>query len=159
MNKIIVENQYVTVFFNESGHLRISQKHGGVVVIPECNGKYALIQHSRNGVVLIEFPRGFIENGESHIDGAERELREELNLVSVNGYLLGELVTDSGLITDNVRAVICEVKDTSQLSLQSSEGVIGCDYYTYDEVIELVKNGKVKDNFTLASLMLLQANR
>ncbi|HCA9527221.1 TPA: NUDIX hydrolase [Klebsiella variicola subsp. variicola] len=159
MNKIIFENQYVTVFFNESGHLRISQKHGGVVVIPECNGKYALIQHSRNGVVLIEFPRGFIENGESHIDGAERELREELNLVSVNSYLLGELVTDSGLITDNVRAVICEVKDTSQLSLQSSEGVIGCDYYTYDEVIELVKNGKVKDNFTLASLMLLQANR
>ncbi|HBW8562354.1 TPA: NUDIX hydrolase [Klebsiella pneumoniae] len=159
MNKIIVENQYVTVFFNESGHLRISQKHGGVVVIPECNGKYALIQHSRNGVVLIEFPRGFIENGESHIDGAERELREELNLVSVNSYLLGELVTDSGLITDNVRAVICEVKDTSQLSLQSGEGVIGCDYYTYDEVIELVKNGKVKDNFTLASLMLLQANR
>ncbi|HHK9619686.1 TPA: NUDIX hydrolase [Klebsiella pneumoniae] len=159
MNKIIVENQYVTVFFNESGHLRISQKHGGVVVIPECNGKYALIQHSRNGVVLIEFPRGFIENGESHIDGAERELREELNLVSVNSYLLGELVTDSGLISDNVRAVICEVKDKSQLSLQSSEGVIGCDYYTYDEVIELVKNGKVKDNFTLASLMLLQANR
>lgn len=159
MNKIIFENQYVTVFFNESGHLRISQKHGGVVVIPECNGKYALIQHSRNGVVLIEFPRGFIENGESHIDGAERELREELNLVSVNSYLLGELVTDSGLITDNVRAVICEVKDTSQLSLQSSEGVIACDYYTYDEVIELVRNGKVKDNFTLASLMLLQANR
>lgn len=159
MNKIIFENQYVTVFFNEFGHLRISQKHGGVVVIPECNGKYALIQHSRNGVVLIEFPRGFIENGESHIDGAERELREELNLVSVNSYLLGELVTDSGLIADNVRAVICEVKDTSQLSLQSSEGVIGCDYYTYDEVIALVKNGKVKDNFTLASLMLLQANR
>lgn len=149
----------MTVFFNESGHLRISQKQGGVVVIPECNGKYALIQHSRNGVVLIEFPRGFIENGESHIDGAERELREELNLVSVNSYLLGELVTDSGLITDNVRAVICEVKDTSRLLLQSSEGVIGCDYYTYDEVIELVKNGKVKDNFTLASLMLLQANR
>lgn len=159
MNKIIVENQYMTVSLNESGHLRISQKYGGVVVIPECNGKYALIQHSRNGVVLIEFPRGFIENGESHIDGAERELREELNLVSVNSYLLGELVTDSGLITDNVRAVICEVKNTSQLSLQSSEGVISCDYYTYDEVIELVKNGKVKDNFTLASLMLLQANR
>lgn len=109
--------------------------------------------------MLIEFPRGFIENGESHIDGAERELREELNLVSVNSYLLGELVTDSGLISDNVRAVICEVKDISQLSLQSSEGVIGCDYYTYDEVIALVKNGKVKDNFTLASLMLLQANR
>ena len=109
--------------------------------------------------MLIEFPRGFIENGESHIDGAERELREELNLVSVNSHLLGELVTDSGLITDNVRAVICEVRDTSQLSLQSSEGVISCDYYTYDEVIELVKNGKVKDNFTLASLMLLQAKK
>ncbi len=159
MNKIIIENQYVTVFFNESGHLRISQKHGGVVIIPECNEKYALIQHSRNDTVLTEFPRGFIENGESHIDGAERELREELNLISINSYLLGDLVTDSGLIADNVRAVICEVKDTSQLSLQSSEGVVGCDFYTYDEVIELVKNGKIKDNFTLASLMLLQVNR
>lgn len=159
MNNIILENQYITVFTNESGHLRINQKHGGAVVIPEYNGRYALIQHSRHGAVLIEFPRGFIESGESHIDGAERELKEELNFSSINSYILGELVTDSGLITDNVRAVVCEVRDPSQLSLQSSEGVIGCHFYTYEEIISLVKDGKVKDNFTLASLMLLQAKR
>ncbi|HBR1702044.1 NUDIX domain-containing protein [Klebsiella pneumoniae] len=159
MNNIILENQYLKVFTNESGHLRITQKHGGAVVIPECNGRYALIQHSRDGIVLIEFPRGFIESGESHINGAERELKEELNFSSVNSYILGELVTDSGLITDNVRAVVCEIIDPSQLSLQSSEGVMGCQFYTYDEIILLVKDGKIKDNFTLASLMLLQAKR
>ncbi|ASI61319.1 TPA: NUDIX hydrolase [Raoultella ornithinolytica] len=159
MNKIILENHYLTVLTNESGHLRIIQKHGGAVVIPECNGRYALIQHSRDGTDLIEFPRGFIESGESHIDGAERELKEELNFSSISSYILGELVTDSGLINDNVRAVVCEVRDPSQLSLQSSEGVMGCHFYTYDEIISLVKDGRIKDNFTLASLMLLQAKR
>lgn len=159
MNNNIYENQYVTVFTNESGRLRISQKHGGVVIIPEYNGKYALIQHLRNGAILIEFPRGFIEDGESHIDGGKRELSEELNFTSVNSYILGELVTDSGLIADNVRAVVCEVKDPSRLSLQLSEGVTGCDFYTYDEIVALVKENKIKDNFTLASLMLLQAKR
>jgi ADP-ribose pyrophosphatase len=159
LNNNIFENQYVTVFINEAGHLRISQKHGGVVVIPEFKGKYALIQHSRNGEVLVEFPRGFIEKGESHIAGGERELKEELNFLSVRSYVLGELVTDSGLITDNIRTIVCEVQDPSQLLLQSSEGVVGCDFYTYDEIITFIKEDKIKDNFTLASIMLLKVKR
>ncbi|AXF64521.1 MULTISPECIES: NUDIX hydrolase [unclassified Leclercia] len=157
MNSNIFENSYLKVFLDELGHLRISQKHGGVVVIPECSGKYALIQHSRNGNVLIEFPRGFIEKGESHVEGGERELKEELSLNSLNSYVLGELVTDSGLIADNIQAIVCKVEEPFQLSLQSSEGIRGCCFYTYDEIISLIKEDKIKDNFTLASLMLLQA--
>lgn len=159
MNSNIYENQYLSVYLNELGHLRISQKSGGVVVIPECDGKYALIQHSRNGDILTEFPRGFIEKGESHIVGGERELKEELNFTSLNSYVLGELVTDSGLIVDNIQTIVCKVEEPFQLSLQSCEGITGCNFYSIDEIIILINQGKIKDNFTLASLMLLMAKK
>lgn len=159
MGNKILENQYLTVFLNAEGHVRIAKKNGGVVVVPVCNGKYALIQHQREEQTLIEFPRGFLEPGESHLQGGLRELKEELNFNAENATILGDLVTDSGLINDDVKAVICPVNSTENLILQTEEGVTGCDFYTLDEIMAAVKQDKIKDNFTLATLMLLWAKR
>lgn len=155
-NKIF-ENQYVTIYLNAQGHVRIAKKNGGVVVVPVCEGKYALIQHQREDQMLIEFPRGFLEPGESHQQAGARELKEELNFSAEFVDVLGDLATDSGLINDDVKAVICTVNDVDNLILQSEEGVLGCQFYTLEEMMTAVKQNKIKDNFTLATLMLLQA--
>lgn len=157
MNNIIFKNQYLFIFTDKNKYVRIIQKTGGVVIIPTYKEKYALIVHLRGQEEFIEFPRGFLESGESHILGGERELKEELNLISINSYLLGDLVTDSGLIDDNIKAIVCELKDPCQLLVQSSEGIVSCNFYTFNEILTLIKIGKIKDNYTLASLILLYA--
>lgn len=154
----IYENEYVTVFKNEKGYVRVSQRYGGVVVIPRYHSTYALIVHSRDKGESIEFPRGFIECGEDHISGGERELKEELNLSSVESYIIGDLHTDTGLLIDNVKAIVCEINNPSDIILQDSEGVLSCDFYKLEDILVLIKNGKIKDNFTLSALMLLYAN-
>jgi len=158
LNKVIFENSMLSVSIDELGYLKLHQKNGGVVVIPTHKNKYAIIQHLRNGENLYEFPRGFIESGENHLTGGERELKEELNLESSNSYVIGKLATDSGLISDEIQAIICEVDDINPLTPQKEEGVICCNFYSLEEIIGMIKEGLIKDNFTLAAFMLLIAN-
>lgn len=157
MNKVIFENSMLSVSVDELGYLNLHQKNGGVVVIPIHKNKYAIIQHLRNGENLYEFPRGFIESGETHLTGGERELKEELNLESSNSYVLGKLSTDSGLISDKIQAIICEIDDINNLTPQKEEGVISCKFHSLEEIIGMIKKGLIKDNFTLSALILLIA--
>lgn len=158
MENKIFENQYISVMVSADGYLRIAQKNGGVVIAPSYNGSYFLIKHSRGDEVLLEFPRGFLESGESHLEGGERELKEELNFVAQDMEVLGDLRTDSGLISDNVRAIRCTIKNLDTLMVQTEEGVLSCDIYSRDEIINAVRENRIKDNFTLSVLMLLIAN-
>ncbi len=152
-----IENQYLVVRLSTDGYLHIAQKNGGVVVAPFFNDGYVLIKHNRGNEVLLEFPRGFLENDETHLEGGERELKEELNFVAQDSEVLGDLRTDSGLISDNVKAIRCKVKELDSLKVQTEEGVLSCNLYSRDELITAVKENKIKDNFTLSTLMLLMA--
>ena len=147
----------LSVSLDELGYLKLHQKNGGVVIIPVYKDKYAIIQHSRNGEVLYEFPRGFLEAGETHLLGGERELKEELNLDSSSSHSLGHLLTDSGIISDEIQAILCKIDDITHLSLQSNEGIINCQFYSREEIFDMIKQGLIKDNFTLSSFMLLVA--
>lgn len=157
MAKTVHENQYFTVTLNDKNYLRIYQKTGGAVVIPTVGDSYILIEHQRGDEVLLEFPRGFLEQGESHAVGGLRELKEELNLDGVAVQVLGELRTDSGLIQDNIAAVQCTVTGTHGITLQHSEGVLTWRLMPLPALMRAVKAGEIKDNFTLAALMLLLA--
>jgi len=157
--KSLHENGYLNVTLNEKGYVRILQKTGGVVIIPMLGEKFILIEHQRGNEVLLEFPRGFLEAGESHHEGGVRELKEELNLEAVSHRVLGEVRTDSGLIRDNIAAVTYRLNSLDGIVLQHSEGVLAWRELTFSEVLEEVKSGGIKDNFTLASLMLLFAQK
>lgn len=154
MENKIFENSYFIIRV-ENDHVKMIQRHGGVVIVPVYRKKLGILVHKRGDKDLIEFPRGFIEANESHIQGGERELLEELNLKSSSTYKLGDLSTDSGLIQDHTQAIVCEINDISTLSLKTSEGVIGFELYSPDEIIELVNSNSIVDNFTLSALAFI----
>lgn len=159
MNKIIYQNQYLTISETDNDLIHVSQRNGGVVIIPLCLDNIILIEHVRNGERLIEFPRGFLEEGEDHSCGAERELFEELGVKYSKIEILGTLLTDSGLISDNIKVALCDIKNTDDISVKKEEGILSYGVYSMNDVIEMVSKGVIRDNFTLASLMLLFSSR
>lgn len=157
MDKKIYQNKYLTVSVDEDV-VRITQKIGGVVIVPmSLDGDLIFIRHKRHNGVNVELPRGFLEESETHIEGAKRELFEEMSLQSVSEFELGQIYTDSGLIEDNIKCVQCNIDNISTLQLNKSEGVLEYIKVSKDEAIKLVTERKIVDSFSLSALMLITA--
>lgn len=73
-----------------------------VVMVPEWNGFLAVLNQYRAPLNrwINEFPAGAIEEGESPLEGAKRELREETDLESDEWIELGTFSSSEGYSTE-----------------------------------------------------------
>ncbi|MDY6821695.1 MAG: NUDIX hydrolase [Deferribacterota bacterium] len=75
-----------------------------VLVYNKSTKKYLVIEQYRIPIKerILEFPAGLIENGETPLDTALRELREEVGLVTTKERLinLGEVYSSAGLTNE-----------------------------------------------------------
>lgn len=137
---------------------KIVQKTGGVVVLPVYEDGTILMLNINRKIIStdsIELVRGFLEKGEKHKNAALRELKEETGLEGSNPIELGSIHIDSGLINDNVKVYKCQVNDKN-IKLQTSEHIKAYKILTLEEINNLIKENKIKDNFTISAISLYE---
>lgn len=93
-------------------YLVVAPKHAasdlvtGVAILPVADGKFGLLKVYRHAIRgdSWEIPRGFIENGESDLTSAARELEEETGLVCAHDQIksLGFITPDAGILAARV---------------------------------------------------------
>lgn len=164
-------NKDSTKWFNHR-YNRVVQKDGipGSVVLALNESKeIAFVRQYRYPTDSweLELPRGF---GEENIDGitnAKKELAEEMNCeISKDGKIecIGEINENSGLVYNAARYYLCtNIKPLSDKSKLKSiiddhdiefEGIEEKVFIPYGKVKQLIKNGTIKDAFTLVALQL-----
>jgi len=78
----------------------------GVAILPVCEGRIGLLKIYRHAVQSDswEIPRGFIEEGESNLISAARELEEETGLACDHNQIksLGLITPDAGVLAARV---------------------------------------------------------
>ncbi|MDR0383247.1 MAG: NUDIX hydrolase [Spirochaetaceae bacterium] len=83
-----------------------------VVVVPELeDGKaFYMVRQWRHGAgeMSLEFPGGVIETGETALDGAERELREETGCVAGKMTKLGVMSPNPAIMANRVHFFLAE---------------------------------------------------
>ncbi len=122
----------------------LKTKFIGVAILPVLpSGKIALILNYRHATRSweLEIPRGQRELKETLEEAAFRELKEESGLVASSVVFLGEMATDTGVLSSVVPVFIGQISVQEQANPEYSEAIAGVISFTKDELKEGLARG------------------
>jgi ADP-ribose pyrophosphatase len=157
VKKKVYTNPYFNVV-NEGKYFYIdyNRPHSGVVIILQLNDKILFTHSYRFPIKKYqwELPRGFIDKGETPLEAAKRELKEETGYNLTKGKLIGYIAPDSGGMNNTVPVVL--FKTTKEQVLSGDGEVDKYAYVSKKDLKQFIKRHKIIDGFTLSSLFLLE---
>ena len=134
---------------------------GAVVVLPlHEDKKIEFVRQYRypTGEVLIELPAGKLDQGESPVDCAGRELAEETGWKPVDIHELGSFFTTPGFTDEVLHAFIATPLGPAPDVVQDPDEAIDNVTMTVEEALGACRDGSIRDSKTIATLFLAQLN-
>lgn len=129
--------------------------NGGVVIAAEKDNKILMVRQFRypTGEVLYELPAGKLDKpNEGIFDAAKRELEEETGHTAKNWQELGFIWTTPGFCSEKL--YLFKASDLTFKGQHLDEGeLLDYDEIEKDEVFKMVKDGRINDSKTIATLM------
>ena len=130
----------------------------GVAVLPVLENRIGLLLVDRHpmGQEGWEIPRGFVDEGESFLNAAVRELREETGLEASMDCMtpVGTISPDAGLVKGLIRLFVAEPCKLPEKTREVQElGHRSFQYFTFPEVSNLLDSGAIRDPSTLVSIL------
>ncbi len=98
----------------------------------------------------IELPAGNIEDGESAIDAAKREVFEETGIMSKNLKVLGSFYPSNGMSDQIIHVVGAEYNGGNE-TVQKGE-TTEILWFSKSEIVRLIQNDTLKDGVTMAAM-------
>lgn len=155
---VLYENSFQKIAMINSNYPFTFMKCNGVVTLPydEEGNIYILNKERPNIGTYLELPRGGLEEGETYIDGASRELTEETGLTILEIHDMGEIQPDTGLLKHKIHLVGCKVKHTEDYRFNHEDTVDKCTNdvrrMELKTLMEIVSTNHIVDGYTLSGL-------
>ena len=152
---------YEEVWRSSDGNLRtydvVRSPNAVVIVALDEENKVLLVNQHRAGAGthLLECPAGGIDFGESAIECAKRELREETGFSSENLAEIGSFWTIPGFASEKMFIFMAMDLFYDPLKPDDDED-LELFRVSFDEAIERAKQGQLADAKTIAALFLAE---
>jgi ADP-ribose pyrophosphatase len=150
--------QFPNGFVIDKFHLLDFEREAVAAVMENANGEviFARIPRYTTGLAEWELPAGGMELGEEILESAKRELLEETGYTSSDHKLIYTYYPMNGNANQVFHIVFCKAGELVQ-AFDKNE-VAEVRWFTRDEIKQLLKEQKVKDGFSLTSLLLWLQN-
>jgi ADP-ribose pyrophosphatase len=130
-------------------------RHPGAsaIVALDRNGSIAMLSQYRHAIggYLWEVPAGCRAEGESFLDCAKRELREEAGLAAARWDRLGSIVTVPSFCDERIELFLARDLSRASGELDADE-VIRIERLSMKQVLTMIRAGEIVDSKTIAAL-------
>ena len=155
-SRTVYEGKLFDVIVERWGeHEREIVEHPGAVAIVavDGDGKVALVRQRREAArkLLLELPAGTLEDGESPLESAKRELEEETGLTGGTWRELAAFYTTPGFCRERMHLFAAEDVERGNASPEDDED-LELVYWRVDDIA--ARLGEIEDAKTLAGLLL-----
>ena len=119
------------------------------------DGRILMVRQYRNSIErdTLEIPAGGLNPGEDPADAAARELREETGYVAGKVEKLLSLYTTVAFSNEKIHIYKATELKKDKQHLDEDE-FVDVESYELDELIAMIKEGKIEDSKTIAAIML-----
>jgi len=132
---------------------------GAVAVVPLFDDRSILLERQfryPQGRVFIEIPAGKLEPDEPHLETAKRELLEETGYSAGEWTRLGVIHTAIAYTNEAIDLFLArKLRKAGSAQLDAGEFVETL-IVSFDEAITMVKDGRITDSKTVASLLFVK---
>lgn len=135
----------------------IVEHPGGVCVIGLTDdGKIPMVRQFRApfGRALLEVPAGKLNYGEDHFECGKREFLEETGFFASEYVYFGSLYPSVGFLTENLHIYFAKGLTKGEQHLDDDE-FLNVEFFTLDELLDLVDKNEIKDAKTVVAIMKL----
>jgi ADP-ribose diphosphatase len=129
---------------------------GAVLMVPVLpDGRLVMLRQFRYpvGRVIIEFPAGKLDPGETPLATAERELREEAGYTAARWQSLGRIHSVVGYSNEAIDFYVAEVLTHVGAALDDEE-FLDVGIMSLEEMLAALDRGEITDAKTVAALLL-----
>ncbi len=136
----------------------IIEHRGGVAIIPVSkNGTLFLIQQWRRaiGKIIYEIPAGKLDEGETPLLCAQKELQEEIGYRAKEMIPFGGLYTTPGFCTEYIHFFIAKDLEENSLSKDIHEAIDVVEV-SLNDALNLIDSEEITDAKTIAGLLRYQ---
>ena len=140
----------------KAARLDIVDHVGAVTLVPvDDQNRVWFVRQYRHAAreILLELPAGTVEPGESPLECARREIREEIGMAAGRLELIGEYFLAPGYSSEFMHVFLAADLHPDPLEGDADE-FLSTEAIPVEEVLRMAENGKIRDAKTLASLML-----
>lgn len=116
-------------------------------IIMEKQFRYALNDY------LLEIPAGKLDADEDPLVCAKRELEEETGIIASEWISLGTIATSPGFCNEVIHLYVAKGLSKGEIHWDEDE-YVEVERYTFDELLQRIKEETIKDSKTLSALLL-----